>query len=156
MASKESYISSVTALPEPAASVGSVSESEVSSISSSAEPPLEVMTTDTPSSTVPSEPTHEAHEIAQDSPQQLGISGHPSVPSQVSYNPTSSTEYIQYTPAFLAQTTAPLIQSLDPISASRNSMSFGVPSSNDFMQFAQMMEAEEEDAFDVAVRKMFS
>ena len=84
--------------------------------------------------------------------------GHLSVPSQVLYNPTptTSSEYSQYTPTFLAQTTAPLIQSIDPVNASRNSMPFHGPSTSDFMQFAEIMQAEEEDEFDVAVRKMFS
>lgn len=147
--SKKPYSSAT--VPYLAVAVGSVSESEVSSISSnSAEPPLEVLRANMSSSTVSSEPTHET---TQESPQQLRTSGLLSVPSQVWYNPA----YIQSTQAFLAQTTepAPLIQSIDPISTSP-SMTFGGSSSNDSTQFAQMAEFEEEDAFDVAIRELFS
>ncbi|EJK67929.1 hypothetical protein THAOC_10958 [Thalassiosira oceanica] len=153
-AKKELHNSSAPVSASAASVGGCVSESEVSSISSnSAEPPLEVLSTVTLSGTVPSKPTHET---AQESPRQLNMPGHLRVPSQVSYNPTTSSGYIQYTPAFLAQTTAPLVQSIDPISISRNSMALGGPSSDDFLQFAQMMEVKQEDPFDVAVRKMFS
>ena len=107
------------------------------------------------SSTVPSEPTHES---SQDAQQQFGVSGSDllTVPSQVWYNPATSSDYSQYTPAFLAQATAPLIQSADPISIS-DPMAFGGPPSNDSIQHTQMMETfEEEDAFDVAIRELFS
>ena len=134
-----------------AALVGSVSESEVSSVSSnSAELPLEVLMNDTPSSAVLSEP---AHETSQASTQQLRMasSGLLSVPSLALYNPAASSEFSRYTPAFLAQATASLIQSIGPTSTS-HSMAYGRPSSNDPIQFAKMTGVEEEDAFDVAIR----
>ena len=134
-----------------AALVGSVSESEVSSVSSnSAELPLEVLMNDTPSSAVLSEP---AHETSQASTQQLRMasSGLLSVPSLALYNPAASSEFSRYTPAFLAQATASLIQSIGPTSTS-HSMAYGGPSSNDPIQFAKMTGVEEEDAFDVAIR----
>mmetsp|Transcript_22084 Transcript_22084/g.50520 ORF Transcript_22084/g.50520 Transcript_22084/m.50520 type:complete len:315 (-) Transcript_22084:210-1154(-) len=163
----EKPYSSATA-PDLAAAVGSVSESEVSSISSNtAEPPLKVLRANMSSSTISSEPTHETtHETTQ-SPQQLRTPGLLSVPSQVWYNPA----YIQSTPAFLVQAPkpapaplvqpapllqpAPLIRSIDPISTIP-SMIFGGSSSNDSTQFAQLAEVEEEDAFDVAIRELFS
>ena len=138
-----------------AALVGSVSESEVSSVSSnSAELPLEVLMNDTPSSAVLSEP---AHETSQASTQQLRMAGSGllSVPSLALYNPAASSEFSRYTPAFLAQATASLIQSIGPTSTS-HSMAYGGPSSNDPIQFAQMTGVEEEDAFDVAIRELFS
>ncbi|EJK44083.1 hypothetical protein THAOC_37408 [Thalassiosira oceanica] len=156
----EKPYSSATA-PDLAAAVGSVSESEVSSISSNtAEPPLKVLRANMSSSTISSETTHETTRQSQ---QQLRTSGLPSVPSQVWYNPA----YIQSTPAFLVQAPAPkpkpaplvqpapLIRSIDPISTIP-SMIFGGSSSNDSTPFAQMAEVEEEDAFDVAIRELFS
>jgi len=109
------------------------------------------------SSTVPSdaEPTHET---SQDAQQQFGVSGSGllTVPSQVLYNPVTSSEYSQYTPAFLAQTTSSLIQPIDRIIIGQ-SMAFGGPLSNDSIQHAQMTDTfEEEDAFDVAIRELFS
>ena len=153
--SKASYSSST--VPDLAASVGSVSESKGSSVSSnSAETPLEVMMTNMSSSTAPSEPT--TQETTQSAPPQLRMSrsGLLSVPSQVSYNPDMSSEYIQYAvpPAFLAQTTASLIQPIDPISISQSM--FGGPPSNYSDQHAQQMTETEEDAFDVAIRELFS
>ena len=132
MISKKDYSSAI--VPDSTAAVGNVSESEaeVSSISSN--------------SAVPSEPTHE---IIQ---RQLRTSGLPIVPSQVWYNPA----YVQSTPAFLARATgpAPLIQPIDQIST--NTMAIDGASSHDSTQFAQVLEAEEEDAFDVAIRELFS
>jgi len=151
-ASKESYSSAIA--PDLTATVGSVSEPEVSSVSSnSAEIPLEVLMAKMPSSTVPSEPTHET---SQDAQQQFGVSGSGllSVPSQVLYNPATSSEYSHYTPAFLAQTTSSLIQPIDRIIIGQ-SMTFGGPQSSDSIQHAQMTETEE-DAFDVAIRELFS
>ena len=148
-ASKESYSSAT--VPDLTASFSSVSEPIVSSVSSnSAELPLELLTNDTPSSAVPSEPTHETTQAA---PQQLRMSdsGLLSVPSQVLYNLATSSEYSQYTLAPLA----PLFQSIDRISTS-HSLPFGGPRFYDPIQFAQMTEAEEEDAFDVAIKKIFS
>ena len=152
-ASEESYSSAT--VPDLAALVGSVSESKVSSVSSnSAELPLEVLMNDTPSSAVLSEP---AHETSQASTQQLRMAGSGllSVPSLALYNPAASSEFSRYTPAFLAQATASLIQSIGPTSTS-HSMAYGGPSSNDPIQFAQMTGVEEEDAFDVAIRELFS
>ena len=136
-------------VPDSTVAVGNVSESEASSISSnSAEPPLEVLMTNMSSSTVPSEPIHEITE------QQLTTSELPSVPSQVWYNPA----YIQPPAAFLAQVTAPatLIRSMDPIDPISSSHCMATDGSSNDFQFAEMSEAEEEDAFDVAIRELFS